>query len=87
MTSRHGTTVLPARVTPEVKRGELFATFAFPGAHVNRLTGPGVDAVTGTPEYKVTAVRIEKNAEGFGGAQPPSTRGLAQGLALSLPKG
>ena len=26
----------------------------------NRLIGPGEDAITHTPEYKVTAVRLER---------------------------
>jgi formate dehydrogenase major subunit len=42
-----------------VRRDELFATFHSVAALVNRATGVGVDPTTHTPEYKVTAVRIE----------------------------
>jgi formate dehydrogenase major subunit len=57
--SRYGAVRLPVSVTSRVRSGELFTTFHTADAFVNRLTGPRRDAVTGTPEYKVTAVRIE----------------------------
>ncbi|MET0661393.1 MAG: molybdopterin dinucleotide binding domain-containing protein [Steroidobacteraceae bacterium] len=57
--SRYGAAVLPARKDDRVKPGELFASFHEPAAAVNRLTGPIRDRLVGTPEYKVTAVRIE----------------------------
>jgi len=43
-----------------VKPGELFATFHTTEVFLNRLIGPGRDNVVHTPEYKITAVRIEK---------------------------
>ena len=58
--SRYGSATLPIHVTPAIRPGELFATFHAPEAMVNAVTGSHVDRVTGTPEYKVTAVRIEK---------------------------
>ena len=58
--SRHGAFTLRARLTTEVRPGELFATFHAVEAWVNRATGPGRDTVTGTPEYKVTAVSLER---------------------------
>jgi formate dehydrogenase major subunit len=57
--SRHGTALLPARVTDVVRPGELFATFHTAAAYLNQVTGPYRDSVTSTPEYKVTAVRLE----------------------------
>jgi formate dehydrogenase major subunit len=57
--SRYGATQLPLRMTDRVKRGELFATFHTVETFLNRVTGPHRDGV-GTPEYKVTAVRVEK---------------------------
>jgi formate dehydrogenase major subunit len=60
VTSRYGSAVLPARVTAMVRDGELFATFHTTEAFLNRVTGPNGDRTTGTPEYKVTAVRIRK---------------------------
>lgn len=58
LSSRHGTAVLPARITDEVEPGQVFAGFHFPGAAVNNLTSPVEDEVTGCPEYKLTAVRL-----------------------------
>jgi formate dehydrogenase major subunit len=61
--SRYGTALLPVRVTPDVMRGQLFATFQTAEFTVNALTGSNRDRVTDTPEYKVTAVRVEPVAE------------------------
>jgi formate dehydrogenase major subunit len=61
--SAHGETVLPVRVTDVVPPGQLFATFQTPAFAVNAVTSSLRDGKTGTPEYKVTAVRIEKMAE------------------------
>jgi formate dehydrogenase major subunit len=58
--SRYGATQLPLRMTDRVKRGELFATFHTVETFLNRVTGPHRDGLAGTPEYKVTAVRVEK---------------------------
>jgi formate dehydrogenase major subunit len=60
LVSRYGATTLPVRVTAAMRAGELFATFHTAAAMVNDVTGPHGDRITGTPEYKVTAVRIEK---------------------------
>jgi formate dehydrogenase major subunit len=56
--SRHGEAVLPARLDPGMRPGELFATFHTVEAFLNRVTGRSRDTQTGTPEYKVTAVTI-----------------------------
>jgi formate dehydrogenase major subunit len=58
--SRHGAAELPVRILETVHSGTLFATFHTPESFVNRVTGPLRDSVVGTPEYKVTAVRVEK---------------------------
>jgi formate dehydrogenase major subunit len=58
--SRYGQTELPVRITDSVKGGELFATFHTAQAALNRVTGPYRDRRVHTPEYKVTAVQIEK---------------------------
>jgi formate dehydrogenase major subunit len=58
--SAWGEAKLPARRDERVKRGELFATFHTPAAHVNRLLGPHRDNKVNTPAYKRTAVRLEK---------------------------
>ncbi len=71
--SRYGEARLPARLTAAVKPGEVFATFHTAELFLNRVTGPIRDRYTETPEYKVTAVRLEP--EGHGAAPPrPSGR-------------
>ena len=57
--SQYGEAVLPIRVGAEVAPGQLFATFQTKEFLVNALTGANRDGVTATPEYKVTAVRLE----------------------------
>jgi formate dehydrogenase major subunit len=59
LTSRYGATTLPLRLDDRVREGQLFATFHSPAQWVNRVTSDVRDRVTGAPEYKVTAVRIE----------------------------
>jgi formate dehydrogenase major subunit len=58
--SRYGAAVLPARLNANVQPGTLFATFHLARLLVNRLTSARRDKVTHAPEYKVTAVRLEK---------------------------
>lgn len=62
--SRYGEAVLPLNISNEVKPGELFATFHTAKAYLNCVTSPFRDSYVGTPEYKVTAVRIEKFDDG-----------------------
>ena len=61
VTSRYGDAVLPIRITSSVKPGELFATFHTPEVFLNRLTSPYRDRYVKAPEYKVTAVRVERS--------------------------
>lgn len=58
--SRYGAATLPLRVTDAVSPGELFVTFHRPELFVNQLTSSVRDRLVRTPEYKVTAVRVEK---------------------------
>lgn len=58
--SRHGEARLPMHVDDRLQPGCIFATFHTADVFLNRLVGPQRDAVTHTPEYKVTAVRLEK---------------------------
>ena len=60
MRSRHGEVEIAVRITDRVKQGELFATFHDPRIALNRLTSPERDRIVHAPEYKVTAVRIER---------------------------
>jgi len=61
--SRYGATALPTRFSAAVVAGQLFATFHTTEVFLNAVTGPNRDSVVGTPEYKVTAVRIERVIE------------------------
>lgn len=60
LTSRYGEAVLPVEVSASISQGELFATFHTPEIFLNRLTTPHRDRYVQSPEYKVTAVRVEK---------------------------
>lgn len=58
--SHYGDIILPVRVSDSVKPGELFATFNTPDLMINQLTSPFRDQDVDTPEYKITAVRLER---------------------------
>ncbi|MBK8304133.1 MAG: formate dehydrogenase subunit alpha [Chloracidobacterium sp.] len=58
--SNYGEAVLPVEITDKVKTGELFASFHDPAVFLNYATGPTRDRFTQAPEFKVTAVCIEK---------------------------
>jgi formate dehydrogenase major subunit len=58
--SRYGEATLPIRITSTVKPGELFATFHTAEVFLNRVTSPHRDRYVKSPEYKVTAVGLEK---------------------------
>ena len=60
ITSRYGEATIPVEVSSNVIKGELFATFHTPGIFLNRITSSNRDRFVQSPEYKVTAVRIEK---------------------------
>jgi formate dehydrogenase major subunit len=58
--SRYGSATLRAHVSAAMRNGELFATFHTVKTFLNAVTSSRVDETTATPEYKVTAVRIER---------------------------
>ncbi|HEY8090765.1 MAG TPA: formate dehydrogenase subunit alpha [Polyangiaceae bacterium] len=58
--SRQGATVLSLHIDEWATDGQLFATFSDPATRLNAVTASRRDPHTGTPEYKVTAVRIER---------------------------
>lgn len=58
--SPYGAATLPAHITERVKPGELYSTFHDPAVFINYVTNPHRDRYTLTPEYKRTAVRLEK---------------------------
>ncbi|MBP7951384.1 MAG: formate dehydrogenase subunit alpha [Verrucomicrobiales bacterium] len=58
--SARGEVRLTAHLSDEVKPGILYTTFHFPEFMVNRITGDGHDTDTLCPEYKISAVDVEK---------------------------
>jgi len=60
VTSRRGVAEGKARLTDKLPHGMVFMTFHFVEVPANALTGDAVDPVAKIPEYKVSAVRVEK---------------------------
>jgi formate dehydrogenase major subunit len=58
--SRYGEATLPIRITSAVRPGQLFATFHTADVFLNRVTTPHRDRYVKSPEYKVTAVHLER---------------------------
>ena len=61
MISRRGAVTAKAKLTETSPVGVVFMTFHFAESPTNQLTNPVLDPVAKIPEYKVCAVRIEKN--------------------------
>jgi predicted molibdopterin-dependent oxidoreductase YjgC len=51
-------------VNAAIARGQLFATFQTAQRSINTLTSGHRDAAVGIPEYKLTAVRVERFVPG-----------------------
>jgi len=60
VTSRRGVAEGKARLTDKLPHGMVFMTFHFVEVPANALTGDAVDPVAKIPEYKVSAVKVEK---------------------------
>jgi formate dehydrogenase major subunit len=58
--SSYGEAKMPVQINNRVKKGELFCTFHSPEIFLNHITSPYRDRFVLAPEFKVTAVRIEK---------------------------
>jgi formate dehydrogenase major subunit len=58
--SEQGHADLPVRISDRVKDGEVYTTFHSTRVFLNQITTSHRDRYTKTPEYKITAVRIEK---------------------------
>ena len=63
VTSRRGEIETTARVGDIMRTGEVFMTFHYPEANVNRLTNPVYDDIANIPEYKVCAVKVKGLSE------------------------
>ena len=60
VSSRRGSITATARVGRKVSEGESWMPFHFPDSPVNCLTNAALDEFARIPEYKVCAVRVEK---------------------------
>jgi len=60
ITSRAGNTVLRAKISERMQPGVVYTTFHHPGSGANVITTDNSDWATNCPEYKVTAVQVEK---------------------------
>jgi formate dehydrogenase major subunit len=58
--SHYGEAILPLQLSTTVNKGELFATFHTPEIFLNRITSSNRDRNVHSPEYKITAVRVER---------------------------
>ena len=64
--SRRGEVVAKAKLTEVSPAGVVFMTFHFAESPTNQLTNPVLDPVAKIPEFKVCAVRVEKNDKSIG---------------------
>lgn len=60
LSSRRGNIEIEARVTADIKEGQLFVPFHFKECAANILTNSALDPVAKIPEYKACAVKVEK---------------------------
>ena len=56
------TSVLELKVSPKAVAGTVFIPFHYAQAAANKLTNAALDPVSGIPEFKVCAVKIQKAA-------------------------
>lgn len=61
--SRRGEAISAVKVTDRVQPGMIWMSFHYTATPTNALTSDALDPTTGTGEYKVCAVRIEKIPE------------------------
>jgi anaerobic selenocysteine-containing dehydrogenase len=60
LVSARADALLPLVLSERVQRGQLFTSFHFPGSRINRLLSSSADESSKCPEYKVSAVRVER---------------------------
>ncbi len=63
VSSRRGEVKVKAKVTERSQKGNVFMTFHHQNALTNVLTSGHRDPISGTPEYKACAVRVDKYEE------------------------
>ncbi|WP_226344604.1 molybdopterin oxidoreductase family protein [Agilicoccus flavus] len=73
VTSARGTSVVPARLSDDIRADTVFMPFHYAGAEsANALTNPAVDPISGMPEFKVCAVDVAPADAERPAAPPPS---------------
>ncbi|MDD5760123.1 MAG: molybdopterin oxidoreductase family protein [Desulfobulbaceae bacterium] len=60
LSSRRGSATVKAHITEQVAKGSVYTSFHFPAVAINLLTSDARDPKAQCPEYKVSAVRLEK---------------------------
>jgi formate dehydrogenase major subunit/formate dehydrogenase alpha subunit len=60
--SRRGSIRARIKISPKAVEGTVFLPFHYAQAAANRLTHAAVDPVSGIPEFKVCAVKLDKAA-------------------------
>ena len=69
LTSRRGSMTAPAKVVSSIRPDTVFVPYHWPGEKsINLLTKRALDPISKIPEYKVSAVKVEK-IEGHGEVQ------------------
>ena len=62
LSTRRGSAEFKVKLTPGIRHDTIFVPFHWGGAQAaNRLTNPALDPISRMPEFKVCAVRIEKD--------------------------
>lgn len=72
---------LIVEVNDDIIPGQVFCAFHFPASGVNALTSDRGDTATSCPEYKVTAVRLERVPTGERPGQASQTKSFPAGEA------
>jgi predicted molibdopterin-dependent oxidoreductase YjgC len=65
VSSRRGSVKAKTKITEVVPAGVVCMTFNFPETRTNILTSRAPDPVTKTPEFKVCAVKIEREESAY----------------------
>ena len=62
LSTKRGSAEFVVKLTPGIRHDTIFVPFHWGGAQAaNRLTNPALDPTSRMPEFKVCAVRIEKD--------------------------
>jgi predicted molibdopterin-dependent oxidoreductase YjgC len=77
VTSRRGSITTRIVITERVPVGTMFMTFHYKESPVNELTNAAGDPVTMTAEFKVCAVRMDKEPQAEQTLTPAEHRGAA----------